>query len=87
MDFSLMKCSPAGARDSPLLHNMLTGSEIQPASHPTGTGLQRPLCEINHSLQLVPYDAVNRNKVSIRQLVLIFLLSHYMFRPLWAIFR
>jgi hypothetical protein len=36
---------------------------------------------------LVPYDAVDRNKVSIRQLVFIFLFSHYMFRPLWAIFR
>jgi hypothetical protein len=38
--------------------------------------------------QLVPYDAVNRNKVSIRQLPLfIFLLTHYMFRPLRAILR
>jgi hypothetical protein len=39
------------------------------------------------SIQLVPCDAVNRNKVSIRQLAFIFLLSHYMFRPLRAIFR
>jgi hypothetical protein len=38
-------------------------------------------------LQLVPYDTVDRNKVSIRQLAFIFLLSHYMFRPLRAIFR
>jgi hypothetical protein len=37
-------------------------------------------------LQLVPYDAVNRNKVSIRQLSL-FILTHYMFRPLRAILR
>jgi hypothetical protein len=37
-------------------------------------------------LQLVPYDAVNRNKVSIRQLPLYFP-SHCMFRPLRAIFR
>jgi hypothetical protein len=36
---------------------------------------------------LVPYDAVDRNKVSIRQLVFIFLLSHYMFRPLRAILK
>jgi hypothetical protein len=34
-----------------------------------------------------PYDAVNRNKVSIRQLSLLFLLTHYMFRPLQAILR
>jgi hypothetical protein len=39
------------------------------------------------SIQLVPYDAVNRNKVSIRQLAFIFLLSHYMFRPLRGILR
>jgi hypothetical protein len=40
-------------------------------------------------LVLVPYDAVNRNKVSIRQLPLffIFLLTHYMFLPLRAILR
>jgi hypothetical protein len=40
-------------------------------------------------IQLVPYDAVNRNKVSIRQLplFLFFLLTHYMFRPLRAILR
>jgi hypothetical protein len=38
------------------------------------------------SIQLVPYDSVNRNKVSIRQLPLYFP-SHYMFRHLWAIFR
>jgi hypothetical protein len=38
------------------------------------------------SIQLVPYGAVNRNKVSIRQLPLYFP-SHYMFRPLRAIFR
>jgi hypothetical protein len=39
---------------------------------------------------LVSYDAVNRNKVSVRQLslFLFFLLpTHYMFRPLQAIFR
>jgi hypothetical protein len=39
------------------------------------------------SIQLVPYDDVDRNKVSIRQLVFIFLLTHYMFRPLQAILR
>jgi hypothetical protein len=42
------------------------------------------------SIQLVPYDAVNRNKVSIRQLSLFiyfFFLTHYMFRPLRAILR
>jgi hypothetical protein len=39
------------------------------------------------SIQLVPYDAVDRNKVSIRQLAFIFILSHYKFRPLRAIFR
>jgi hypothetical protein len=38
------------------------------------------------SIQLVPYDAVNRNKVSIRQLPFYFP-SHYMFWPLRAIFR
>jgi hypothetical protein len=32
------------------------------------------------------YDAVNRNTVSIRQLSLLFLPTHYMFRPLQAIF-
>jgi hypothetical protein len=42
-------------------------------------------CHLYHIL--VPYDAVNRNKVSIRQLVFIFLLSRYMFRPLRAILR
>jgi hypothetical protein len=42
----------------------------------------------NSTEELVPYDAVNRNKVSIRQLLLfIFLLTHYMIRPLRAIFR
>jgi hypothetical protein len=40
-----------------------------------------------YSVQLVIYDAVNRNKVSIRQLSFIFFVTHYMFRPLWAIFR
>jgi hypothetical protein len=41
------------------------------------------------SIQLVPRDAVNRNKVSIRQLSLFyfFFLTHYMFRPLRAILR
>jgi hypothetical protein len=41
------------------------------------------------SIQLVPYDAVDRNKVSVRQLplFLFFLLTHYMFRPLRAILR
>jgi hypothetical protein len=39
------------------------------------------------TVQLVPYDAVNRNKVSIRQLPYIFFLTHYMFRPLRAILR
>jgi hypothetical protein len=39
------------------------------------------------SIQLVPYDAVSRNKVSICQFTFIFLLTHYMFRPLRAIFR
>jgi hypothetical protein len=40
------------------------------------------------SIQLVPYDAVNRNKFSIRQLPLFILtLTHYMFRPLRAILR
>jgi hypothetical protein len=34
------------------------------------------------SIQLDPYDAVDRNKISIRQLAFIFLLSHYTFRPL-----
>jgi hypothetical protein len=39
-------------------------------------------------VKLVPYDAVNRNKVPIRQLSLLFcLLAHYMFRPLRAILR
>jgi hypothetical protein len=41
----------------------------------------------NKMVPLVPYDAVDLNKVSMRQLVFIFLLSHYMFRPLRAIFR
>jgi hypothetical protein len=36
------------------------------------------------SIQLVPYNAVDRNKVSRRQLIFIFLLSHYVFRPLRA---
>jgi hypothetical protein len=45
-----------------------------------GNTLQIPLRELR--IQLVPYDAVDRNKVSIRQLVFIFFLSHYMFRPL-----
>jgi hypothetical protein len=45
-------------------------------------------CEfVKLDFSLVPYDAVNRNKVSIHQLVFIFLLSHYMFRPLRAMFR
>jgi hypothetical protein len=39
------------------------------------------------SIQLVLYDAVNRNKVSIQLLLFIFLLTHYMFRPLRAILR
>jgi hypothetical protein len=42
---------------------------------------------ITLSPYLVPYEAVDRNKVLILQLVFIFLLSHYMFRPLRAIFR
>jgi hypothetical protein len=36
---------------------------------------------------LVLYDAVNRNKLSIHQLPLISFFTHYMFRPLRAIFR
>jgi hypothetical protein len=39
------------------------------------------------SIQLVPYDSVARNKISIRQLAFIFLLTHYMFRLLRAILR
>jgi hypothetical protein len=42
---------------------------------------------VAHLSNLVSYDAVNRNKVSIRQLSLLFLPAHYMFRPLQAIFR
>jgi hypothetical protein len=42
---------------------------------------------VAHLSNLVSYDAVNRNKVSIRQLSLLFLPTHYMFRPLQAIFR
>jgi hypothetical protein len=38
------------------------------------------------SIHLVPYDAVNGNKVSIRQLLL-FIFTHNMFRPLRAILR
>jgi hypothetical protein len=38
-------------------------------------------------IQLVLYDAVNRNKVSIRYLPFIFFLTHYMFRPLRTILR
>jgi hypothetical protein len=38
-------------------------------------------------IQLILYDAVNRNKISIRQLPFIIFLTHYMFRPLRAIFR
>jgi hypothetical protein len=38
-------------------------------------------------IQLVPYDAFNRNKASIREHRFILLLTHYMFRPLRAIFR
>jgi hypothetical protein len=48
-----------------------------------------PKWEIQTYITLVLYDAVNRNKVSIRQLppFFIFLLTHYMFRPQRAIFR
>jgi hypothetical protein len=53
----------------------------------TLTRLKEPFGTGNLFIQQVPYDAVNRNKVSIRQLAFTFLLSHYMFRPLWAIFR
>jgi hypothetical protein len=38
-------------------------------------------------IQLVLYDAVNRNKVSIHWLPLISFFTHYMFRPLRAILR
>jgi hypothetical protein len=38
-------------------------------------------------IQLVLYDAVNRNNVSIRWLSFILFVTHYMFRPLRAIFR
>jgi hypothetical protein len=41
-----------------------------------------------HLSNLVSYEAINRNKVPICQISLfIFLPTHYMFRPLQAIFR
>jgi hypothetical protein len=40
-----------------------------------------------NSIEVVLYDAVDRNKVSIRQFDFIFFHTHYMFRPLQAIFR
>jgi hypothetical protein len=46
------------------------------------------LAQEHLSIQLVPYEAVNRNKVSIRQLPLFyFSFTHYMFRPLRAILK
>jgi hypothetical protein len=43
---------------------------------------------VAHLSNLVSYDAVNRNKVSIRHSPFLFFIpTHYMFRPLQAIFR
>jgi hypothetical protein len=45
---------------------------------------------VAHLSNLVSYDAVNRNKVSIfvcKLSLFIFLPTHYMFRPLQAIFK
>jgi hypothetical protein len=55
--------------------------------HTSGDGTGDECDERLMKIQLVLYDAVDHNKVSIRQLTFIFFLTHYMFRPLQAILK
>jgi hypothetical protein len=80
-----------------ILPEMLVNGAISVASQAYTTAravfsnLRSRPSEVNiliSSIQLVPCDTVNRNKVSIRQLPLfLFSFTHYVFRPLRAIFR